>query len=976
MNTVEFLTKIWPEEGFYYVVTPFIASDGEQHGFAHYGHDTVESAAQHIAKLVASGSSVYYACASYITKEGIKDANGKNRKRVTENACKAKALWIDIDCGAEKAAVGKGYPTQTEACKAIVDFCKQVGIQLPILISSGYGIHAYWPLQCALTPSQWSNFATRLRAVLDFYGVKHDPSRTTDIASILRPVGALNHKRGEAAKVQAKYTKLDSVELKPFSAALDAVIAANGLTVHERNNKRTIANAGLNSDLMDEQDWPLGDMEKVAEKCAQIRAMRDTRGLMDEPTWHAALGVIKHSTDPEKYATEWSSGHPEYTEQATLAKMDQWTYPPTTCKAFQQRNCDGCAGCVYKDTNHIKSPIQLGWPDPVAVTQETVVDEATGEEVVEVIPTLPAELSLKYRWTANGLLASVYSEELKEYVWETISRSFVIPTGWVREGMAGSADKDGKTEDHHVMQVTMRRRPGVWENFAMPTSLLGSSGKLAEYLMGKAVTGDLKLMKNYLTDWVTHLSNEVQQSNNYTRFGWYDENFLCGDQMYKADGTVETVKIGGEALNKLHAFRPKGSLQEWIDVVDRAYNHNVNIQYQFLLCAGFGAPLFPMIGGANIPAAMLSSHSGNSAYGKSTAQRFALSIFCNPKEVEMSAKNVTDTALYIYLGIYHNLPVMVDEITNVDGQKVSDLSYTISQGRPKERGTQSGGLRHNNHSWSTLVLTSGNRSLVATLGAAKANAEAEIARIFECRFGDEAMHSKSEFDDIARVAQVNYGTAAEPYLKYLTTHREEVQDMLYRVQKMLDERTNARRVERFWSATAAAVLTGGIIARKLGLVKFDLQKLTDWICVQMLEQRKGMADNTQDDEETFAAMMADFASNLIVTDREGDSKGSKPPYVEVHPRAKPVGRVIANDGTLYLSIMAVRDWCNRFQADYSRIRRWLGENHYIKMADRQYTIGRGTQYPVPPTKCWVLDAKRLNTGEVQRPGLTVHTGTG
>lgn len=976
MDTVGFLRTIWPEDGHYYIAHPRIDHDGSQKGFNHYGCSTVEEAANYVKRFVQEGKTVYHACASYTNKDGIIDENGKPRKRVAENAHKVQTFWIDLDCGAEKAAVGKGYATQLEAGIAVRSFCQQVGIELPLLVNSGHGLHAYWALDRALTPTQWTHIASMLRAVLDFYGVKHDSSRTTDIASILRPVGSINRKRDQEKEVQAAHIPMGKVPVVAFTTALNRVISSNGLTLQAPRTSRSTSN--LNSDLTGGlDDYPESDLNRVADRCKQLGNFRDLQGMVEEPIWYAALGVIKFGTNADEVALDWSSGHPDFSESATLAKMEQWNRGPTTCARFAELNCEGCEGCVHRAAGKIKSPITLGWPDPEIVTEELVVDEDTGEKYIEVIPPIPTEFAHKYRWTAEGLMASVFDEETKEYIWKEISKMMFLPMEWGKDGAAGSADKEGRTDEHHTMRLNLRRRPGRWETFVMPTSLLGAHGKMSEYMLGKAVTGDVKLMRTYLTDWLSHLSNEVEQSNNYTRYGWFDGSFLCGDQMYTPDGKHHTVKLGGEALNKAFAFRPKGSLDQWVDIVDRAYNHPANIQYQYLLCAGFGAPLFPMIGGANIPAAMLSSFSPNSGYGKSTAQRFALSIFCNPKDVEMSAKNVTDTALYIYLGVYHNLPVMVDEITNVDGVKVSDLSYTISQGRPKERGTQSGGLRHNNHTWSTLVLTSGNRSLVSTLGAHKANAEAEIARIFECEFSDEVVHSKSEFDEISRIAEANYGTAAEPYLSYITANREQVQALLYRVQAILDNKVNAKRVERFWSATAAAVLTGGLIAHQLGLIKFDMAALMDWVCKQMLAQRRGMANNTQDDEETFATMMADFAAGLIVTDRDNGTS-NKPVFVEVHPRHKPVGRVIVNEGLLFLSVTAVREWCSKYQADYSRIRRWLGDNGYIKLSDRQFAIGRGTQYPVPATKCWVLDAKKLNNGDVPmetKPNLTLHTGS-
>ena len=82
-----------------------------------------------------AGCDVYFACAEYLTPDN----------RTAANVAGAWAFWMDVDCGPDKAADGKGYATVELADVAIQAFCKETGIPVPTHIGeSGGGLHVYW----------------------------------------------------------------------------------------------------------------------------------------------------------------------------------------------------------------------------------------------------------------------------------------------------------------------------------------------------------------------------------------------------------------------------------------------------------------------------------------------------------------------------------------------------------------------------------------------------------------------------------------------------------------------------------------------------------------------------------------------------------------------------------------------------------------------------------------------------------------
>jgi hypothetical protein len=89
----------------------------------------------------------------------------------------------------------------------------------------------------------------------------------------------------------------------------------------------------------------------------------------------------------------------------------------------------------------------------------------------------------------------------------------------------------------------------------------------------------------------------------------------------------------------------------------------------------------------------------------------------------------------------------------------------------------------------------------------------------------------------------NYGVVGDTYRSYLLDNYPSVIELVDKCKAKITEKTEADISERFWVATAAALLAGGTIANELGLTKIDLQGFLDWL---VKEFRRNRVEQVQD----------------------------------------------------------------------------------------------------------------------------------
>lgn len=301
-GATEFLHAIWGVgadgklDGVHYIAEP------AHGGFTHHPVKTIAGALVKAREISDAGRNAYFACAEYLTAE--------NRK--AENAAGARAIWLDIDCGEAKAAAGKGYPTKHAAIKGLIEFCRATGLPEPnIVVDSGNGLHVYWYFTTLIPRDEWRVLAAKLKMLAVRYGLRADPSRTADIASVLRVPGTMNWKNPDSPK---------PVTLKRLGTLLDFAVFAEALDAASPEVMPVTGNpfaAALTVDYLPLLETP----ENILRVKAMLAAIPADCGRDD---WLRVCWSVKATgwTCAENLAREWSQTAPDkYAERdfATVA---------------------------------------------------------------------------------------------------------------------------------------------------------------------------------------------------------------------------------------------------------------------------------------------------------------------------------------------------------------------------------------------------------------------------------------------------------------------------------------------------------------------------------------------------------------------------------------------------------------------------------------------------------------------------------
>jgi len=961
MTLTQFLQRILPEEGVKFVVI----SDGKRMG--HIGCDSIEQMARTIESYdKRDGFTVYHACAAYKQKPYFDPDRNRKVCRVKENWLSAKAFWVDIDVGESKAKDGKGYATQAEASAAIKAFCRKLHLPLPTVVSSGHGLHLYWCLSEPLDPVSWQRTATKLKALLNAEGIVADPSRTADFASVLRPVGTHNKKDPASPLVVQCLYEGQVLPTGKFVAFID---------------EHTEGLAGLD-DVPDYlkgaedkvETYPTFDIDAnvVADRCNQIRIVRDTKGDAGYDHWRGTIGILKFCQDGIRYAEEWtenraSTGHTSCDWQT---RYETWDSPPATCKFFETANAKGCEGCPFKDK--IKTPLVLGRQQPLPPPKPEKSEDKTEEGPSE--PQLPEGYAYE-----DGLLVR-YAPDKKGVLQ---ARPFTSTYFYIEKPIT-NADGD---DEYLVVYRHPKTQQKLW--FYLEGKLVGAGGNQLVQALGAhsilpLTTKEAVLdMTAYIRDSVTKVVCEVETVPTVTHFGWVKTGFVIGNQIYlNGSGEAKPALLAGNAAKKCGAFQVTGTLEGYAHNLNWVYNRPGMEAMQYAICSMWGSLLTPFCDTVyrGIPCVLSGASSGK---GKTSAGLSAMYAFGDAQKLVIASKDgATQMALTALLGTFRNIPLLLDEMTNISPQELSRLSYSLATGEDRSRLRSSGGgvSLADQESWSSQSLITCNSHMTATL-MQSGNTEAEALRLFEIRVDKYGIPQLDPIEVSHHLNELskNSGVAGRAFVEYLTKNYEDIPGILRSFTKdgSLGQRLMIDSRYRFYRYHVICTLAAASIMHQLGVCDFDLDRLKEFAVKAVDDLSNEVKNNSPDPVHMLVQMLRDFEDGTIETPlfdyKREDNHPSKDHFRFREPLR--VRRIVSHDevkdttydNTAIIYSSDVNSWLyeNR-SVDIELFERELSSLHILrKMKDKKgnplLSLGKGIEgLTSPRSRCWIIDLKKLD----------------
>jgi hypothetical protein len=883
----DLLEAVLPTEGRYCIVG--IGKYTDQR-FA----ETREEADEIIEEFKASNVNVFFACSKF----------GPLNNRTHENVAAIRALWIDLDCGPTKGVpndkgIIEGYLDQQIGLAELQKFCKAVGLPKPILVNSGNGIHAYWLIEQTLTRREWEPLAGRLKELCAEHGLIVD-RKVFEASRILRVPDTMNVKKDkepkpvhmwneESPRMTYEQVRLILGEAETAPKEVPDFIPQGMSPMMEALMQNKVKRFSL-------------IMMKAENGCAQLNHCYNNQQNLDEPLWQSALSITAFCVDGDKAAHKMSEDYDRYdpsevdTKLANLRKNGG----PHLCTTFEERNPGGCDGCPHK--GKIKSPIMLGVEIAEAEDDEFIVqDEETGETTRFVIPDYPFPF---FRGKNGGvyLRPPPEAEDEPKLVYE---HDFYLVK---------------RMTDPETGEVVLFRlhlpHDGVRE-FSLTAAAICSKDELRKLLAHHGVVtskAQYDALSAFVVSSLKNLQYEKKAEKMRTQYGWADgdSKFIVGDREVTKDGVFYSPPSSTteDVVDKVHV---QGEFDKWKEVFNLYAQPGLE-PHAFAALTAFGSPLLKFTG---LEGAIINLISPESGSGKSTALFMCNSVTGQPKQLTSMFKDTLNAKLH-RLGVMNNLANTIDEITNMTGMEFSDLVYSVSQGRGKDRMQgQTNTLRKNNTTWQGITLCSSNASFYEKLGVSKSTPDGESMRLLEYRIAPTDIIptdvGKQMFDHQLRD---NYGHAIEPYVQWLVNNLEEAVELMRAVQAKIDKEVQFSARERFWSGVVACNIAGGLIARRLGLHSYDMSAIYEWVKVMLSEMRHEIKPPQSTPVTTIGDFINSHINNVLVVNGIADARTNMDALPLMEPRGELMVRYEPDTKELFISAKAFKEYCVRNQINY------------------------------------------------------------
>lgn len=882
MSVDQFLNAVLPSQGYRFALnsTGVNGQPDFRPGQRHYNPGETAAIIARATKRTTEGCNAYFAVGGY--NGATRNETGQPR-RVAADAQWHRCLRLDIDVGPSK-----DYTDRRTALTALLGLTQQYQLPPPWIVDSGGGYHVYWGFDRDVVLSDWIVMAGRLRTACEQYSLMADHTATMDAARILRLPGTYNNKPAFLASGNPPLVQI---------IQQGAVSDPEYVIRHLPQASPLLANTSIPASMRGQASPLQANLHEpyflrgLLSQCPGMAAMVGDGGARaQEPLWKKALDLVNKAEDPEdvklRVARGISSGHPSFSEevfQRKWAQVQAQDYHPPRCSMMASAGMPECATCVMR--GKISSPLVLGRPSAAS----------TGTQVLQPPPARPADPPAAMPATPAGAAAPAAAPTLAlaaapaaptqvgVFLMDTSTRvkvvdgritaHLLIADGYPTQVVSTEPDENGvrKMYNRHMLDYRLlsvermlddvgeksvvvlsfdRGRDGVAQiefdnrDFAEPKSFFNKLNAKALYCSRKA---GADFVDKFMPEFLTSLQRARSASQISGRCGWSDDlnSFVLGTTLYRNNGTQEHIRTS-IAPGEMEGYHVNGSEADWKTAFDICLSGGPD--RQCVLALAIAGPLMVYTG---LDGMLMNAYSPESGVGKSTLCDAAMSIWGSPDVLRKDFRD-TANALFKLASVTGNMPMVIDEFTNVEGKALSDWVYTLTQGREKHRLSSDAKLQAaGGQRWCLAAITTANNSVHEKLQMYRPDSAAEAARVFELRLHplqiDPARMGavKNQLQELRR----SYGFLGPKLVSlFLSKPPQYWRDQVMSRISKWDREASTSAGDRFRSATCALIEIGAALGKAFGFA-FDVQGVEQQLrrhwnkqVVEMEAERKRPAD--------------------------------------------------------------------------------------------------------------------------------------
>ena len=970
MNMRQFLKAVWPPSGHYCVATPFTPPGAKKPTYAHKVFNTINEVVQ-FAEWKRDTIDLYFAVHTLkepftldMSRTNYKTGQpGAKEYRTHANMAEGRVFFFDLDVGDPTTSAFK-YATQGDALAALQSFVFNTCLPDPLVVSSGGGVHVYWRLPTPIPSAEWRGYAKQLHHVAQSLALRVDPSRTADQSSVLRIVGTFNLKKGQKRPVVILHEGEETpnadflAQLQKLSKEYHGPLPRHA---HPAAGQPDADPGALGSNLGPlPYDGPKVTGEQVIEACSVLKSFADAQGNVDEPLWYGSLGAFAYVVDGLEVCQRLSSGHPDYNPEDTERKVEQFKSKaagPTSCEKlaslFGGIDCQSCPNKhLGKNPLVIAHKLQQLVAAPAPVIAPTV---ATITQLIE--PPHP------YKRVVAGIVMTGRDDTGQ------LHHEIIVPYDLFPYEAYDSTENESGFSNWcvnlpHVGQRTFKvLNTCLYDKKQLHLLLMDRGIYLASKYIGKVL--------DYMVAYIRALRDAQAARIQFDHLGWTEghKHFVIGGRFLDEAGAEHTCTLSQQSRNAEAFMTHVGTLQDQVRAME-FYNKPEYLPHQYMICSGIGAPMFYTTGQGGV----ILNASGDSGASKSTALNAIGSLWGHPYKYVINGTEggATKNFRMEQAVTLANLPVCVDEITQMDPDEAREMALGVSQRTGRSWMTQTRQMRTTRAFLkATVMITSGNSSLHQLINANTISGIAGSMRVLEMYIEKADRRLKPLADQFMRDLVENHGHIGPEYMRRIIPIREKMEELGQKAMASVDKQFDMDTSERFHSAQISNALVNGQMAYNMGLLPFKIEPIKEWLAQVQIPYMRGIIKAEVEAQSSLSVLtnyLEAIHGNMIMTNSDISGNIDNPIEIIRGPLAAHFDMTAR---VIYARRDHFREWCERRGHNFVRVIAEMRNDGVITHADVKRTLGGSTSYAKARVACFEVNLKHPLVAATNLPGAPV-----